>query len=107
MRHRGIKYIVNKSKVQVNKNKINLFISTKISQILKNPGNWKSPLAQPVTFVTSSSYTLKMASTSSGSSSYKLRKDFNVYLVGYISRQIVGAKLPSNQQALSVFFSTM
>lgn len=45
-----------------------------------------------------------MASTSSGSSSHKLRKDFYVPLVGYISNQIVGAKLPSNRQVLSVFF---
>lgn len=45
-----------------------------------------------------------MASTSSGSSLHKLRKDFYVSIVGYISNQIVGAKLPSNQQVLSVFF---
>ena len=45
-----------------------------------------------------------MASSSSGSSSQKLRKDFYVCLVGYISNQIVGAKLPSNRQVLRVFF---
>ncbi len=45
-----------------------------------------------------------MASSSSGSSSQKLRKDFHVCLVGYISNQIVGAKLPSNRQVLRVFF---
>ena len=45
-----------------------------------------------------------MALSSSGSSSRKLRKDFHVCLVGYISNQIVGAKLPSNRQVLSVFF---
>ena len=45
-----------------------------------------------------------MTSSSSGSSSQKLRKDFHACLVVYISNQIVGAKLPSNRQVLHVFF---
>ena len=45
-----------------------------------------------------------MASSSSVSSSQKLRKDFHACLVGYISNQIVGAKLPSNWQVLRIFF---
>ena len=45
-----------------------------------------------------------MTSSSSGSSSQKLRKDFHACLAGYISNQVVGAKLPSNRQALRVFF---
>lgn len=34
----------------------------------------------------------------------RLRKDDEIYLVGYISHQILGAKLPSNRQVLSVLF---
>ena len=48
-----------------------------------------------------------MASTAaspSSSSAHKLRKDFHVTLVGSIPNQMVGAKLPSNRQVLSVFF---
>ena len=45
-----------------------------------------------------------MASDSSGSSSHILRKHFYVSLVGYISIQIIGAKLSSKRQALNVFF---
>lgn len=35
--------------------------------------------------------------------SKKLRSDSELYLVGYENHQIVGAKLPSNRQVLSVF----
>lgn len=46
-----------------------------------------------------------MASISSGNSSHKLSAiGIYVPLVGYISNQIVGAKLPSNRQVLRVFF---
>lgn len=33
-----------------------------------------------------------------------LRKDSNLYLIGCIDHQILGAKLPSNRQVLSVYF---
>lgn len=45
-----------------------------------------------------------MASTSPAGSSHVLRKDLNIPLVGNITTQIVGAKLPSNRQVLSVYF---
>lgn len=34
----------------------------------------------------------------------RLRKDDDIYLVGCINHQILGAKLPSNRQVLSVYF---
>lgn len=34
----------------------------------------------------------------------RLRKDSSIYLVGNIDHQILGAKLPSNRQVLSVYF---
>lgn len=34
----------------------------------------------------------------------RLRKDYDLYLIGSIDHQIVGAKLPSNRQVLSVYF---
>lgn len=34
----------------------------------------------------------------------RLRKDSNLYLIGNIDHQIIGAKLPSNKQVLSVYF---
>lgn len=34
----------------------------------------------------------------------RLRKDDNIYLIGNVNHQILGAKLPSNRQVLSVFF---
>lgn len=34
----------------------------------------------------------------------RLRKDDDLYLIGSIDHQILGAKLPSNRQVLSVFF---
>lgn len=34
----------------------------------------------------------------------RLRKDDEVFLIGYPSHQILGAKLPSNKQVLAVFF---
>lgn len=33
-----------------------------------------------------------------------LRKDSNIYLVGYQENKITGSKLPSKRQVLSVFF---
>lgn len=44
---------------------------------------------------------------SSSSRSVALRTDSNIYLIGYISHQIVGNKLPSNRQVLSVLFHNM
>lgn len=34
----------------------------------------------------------------------RLRKDSNAYLIGSVDHQILGAKLPSNRQVLSVYF---
>ena len=52
-----------------------------------------------------------MASTSTDTCSSQcsriLRKDYDVGLVGCITNQIVGAKLPSNRQVLKVLFYNM
>lgn len=45
-----------------------------------------------------------MESVPSGSSRHKLRKDSHIPLVGTVSCQIVGSKLPSNRQVLRVLF---
>lgn len=37
----------------------------------------------------------------------RLREDTKVFLIGHTQHQIVGAKLPSNRQVLSVFFHNM
>lgn len=34
----------------------------------------------------------------------RLRKDSNLYLIGSVCHQIMGAKLPSNRQVLCVYF---
>lgn len=57
-------------------------------------------LILPLASVTCSSYTWKWRQLLV----VKLRKDFHITLVGYISNQIVGAKLPSNRQCLSDFY---
>ena len=41
---------------------------------------------------------------SPGLSRVSRRADDNIYLIGYVTNQIVGSKLPSNRQVMSVLF---
>lgn len=45
-----------------------------------------------------------MSSSDEEPQTKRLRKDSNLYLIGCIDHQILGAKLPSNRQVLSVYF---